>query len=125
LLKEGGSVVVVGSTEATEGTPTLGIYAASKAAIHSLARTWAAELIGRRIRVNTLVPGPTRTPGIEGLAASPAEVEGLVAQLAGQRAMGRMAHPAEIANVALFLASDESSCMTGSEVFADGGVTLI
>ena len=118
-------MVVVGSTEATEGTPTLGIYAASKAAIHSLARTWAAELVGRRIRVNTLVPGPTRTPGIEGLAASPAEVEGLVAQLAGQRAMGRMAHPAEIANVALFLASDESSCMTGSEVFADGGVTLI
>lgn len=125
LLKEGSSVVVVGSTEATEGTPSFGVYAASKAAIRSLARTWAAELVDRKIRVNTLVPGPTRTPGIEGLAASPAEAERLVAQLAAGVPMGRMAHPAEIANVALFLASDESSFMTGSEVFADGGVTQI
>jgi NAD(P)-dependent dehydrogenase (short-subunit alcohol dehydrogenase family) len=123
LLTDGASVVVVGSTEATEGTPAFGLYAASKAAVRSLARTWAAELVDRKIRVNTLVPGPTRTPGIEGLAAGPHEVEDLVAQLAAHVPMRRMADPAEIANVALFLASDESSFMTGSEVFADGGVT--
>ena len=125
LLKEGSAVVVVGSTEATEATPAFGIYAASKAAVRTLARTWAAELVGRKIRVNTLVPGPTRTPGIEGLAASPAEAEGLVAQIAAGVPLGRMADPAEIANVALFLASDQSSFMTGSEVFVDGGVTQI
>lgn len=125
LLGEGSSVVVVGSTEAMAGTPAFGVYAASKAAVRSVARTWAAELVGRRIRVNTLVPGPTRTPGIEGLAAGPAEVEGLVAQLAAGVPMGRMADPAEIANVALFLASDESSFMTGSEVVVDGGVTQV
>ena len=125
LLNEGASVVVVWSTEATEGTPAFGVYAASKAAVRSLARTWAAELVERKIRVNTLVPGPTRTPGIEGLAATPPEVEALVAQLAAGVPMGRMADPAEIANVALFLASDESSFMTGSEVFADGGVTQV
>ncbi|CAA9406078.1 MAG: 3-oxoacyl-[acyl-carrier protein] reductase [uncultured Pseudonocardia sp.] len=125
LLVEGASVIVVGSTEATEATPAFGVYAASKAAVRSLARTYAAELVGRGIRVNTLVPGPTRTPGIEGLAAGPAEVEGLVAQIAAGVPMRRMADPAEIANVALFLASDESSFMTGSEVFADGGVTQV
>jgi NAD(P)-dependent dehydrogenase (short-subunit alcohol dehydrogenase family) len=125
LLTEGASVVVVGSTAATEATRAFGVYAASKAAVRSLARTWAAELVDRKIRVNTLVPGPTRTPGIEGLASSPAEAEGLVAQLADGVPMRRMADPAEIANVALFLASDESSFMTGSEVVADGGVTQI
>jgi NAD(P)-dependent dehydrogenase (short-subunit alcohol dehydrogenase family) len=125
LLRRGSSVVVVGSTEATQGTPAFGVYAAAKAAVRSLARTWAAELVDRGIRVNTLVPGPTRTPGIEALAASPAEVEKLVAQLADGVPLGRMADPAEIANVALFLASDQSSFMTGSEVYADGGVTQI
>lgn len=125
LLRDGSSVVVVGSTAAVEGTPAFGVYAASKAAIRSLARTWAAELVDRRIRVNTLIPGPTRTPGIEGLAPSPAEAEVLVEQIAATVPMRRMADPAEIANVALFLASDESSFMTGSQVFADGGVTQV
>jgi NAD(P)-dependent dehydrogenase (short-subunit alcohol dehydrogenase family) len=125
LLNDGASVVVIGSTEATQGTPAFGLYAASKAAIRSLARTWSNELVDRRIRVNTLVPGPTRTPGIEKLATGPGEEEALMAQLAVGVPMRRMADPAEIANVALFLASDQSSFMTGSEVFVDGGVTQI
>jgi NAD(P)-dependent dehydrogenase (short-subunit alcohol dehydrogenase family) len=77
--------------------------------------------VDRKIRVNTLVPGPTETPGIAGLAASPEEASGLLQAIASDVPMRRMAHPDEIANAALFLASDQSSFMTGSEIFVDGG----
>ncbi|MEV4824834.1 SDR family oxidoreductase [Micromonospora sp. NPDC049274] len=121
LLNEGASIVLTGSTAASNGTPAFSVYAASKAAIRSFGRTWAAELVGRKIRVNTLVPGPTETPGLAGLASSPEEAPGLLKGIASNVPMGRMAHPDEIANAALFLASDQSSFMTGSELFADGG----
>ncbi|CCH22042.1 SDR family oxidoreductase [Micromonospora lupini] len=121
LLNEGASIVLTGSTTATNGTPAFSVYAASKAAIRSFGRTWAAELVGRKIRVNTLVPGPTETPGVAGLASSPEEAPGLLKAITSSVPMGRMAHPDEIANAALFLASDQSSFMTGSELFADGG----
>ncbi|MEU4336536.1 SDR family oxidoreductase [Micromonospora lupini] len=121
LLNEGASIVLTGSTAASNGTPAFSVYAASKAAIRSFGRTWAAELVGRKIRVNTLVPGPTETPGLAGLASSPEEAPGLLKGIASTVPMGRMAHPDEIANAALFLASDQSSFMTGSELFADGG----
>ncbi|WP_344361867.1 SDR family oxidoreductase, partial [Micromonospora lupini] len=115
LLNEGASIVLTGSTTATNGTPAFSVYAASKAAIRSFGRTWAAELVGRKIRVNTLVPGPTETPGVAGLASSPEEAPGLLKAITSSVPMGRMAHPDEIANAALFLASDQSSFMTGSE----------
>ncbi|MDG9673226.1 SDR family oxidoreductase [Micromonospora sp. DH14] len=83
--------------------------------------TWAAELVGRNIRVNTLVPGSTETPGLAGLASSPAEAPGLLQAIASGVPMGRMAHPDEVADAALFLASDQSSFMTGGELFVDGG----
>ncbi|MFF0228678.1 SDR family oxidoreductase [Micromonospora sp. NPDC005254] len=121
LLNEGASVVLTGSTSAVSGIPAFGVYAASKAAIRSFGRTWAAELMGRKIRVNTLVPGSTETPGLAGLAASPEEAPGLLKGIASGVPMGRMAHPDEIANAALFLASDQSSFMTGGELFVDGG----
>ncbi|MEV4762547.1 SDR family oxidoreductase [Micromonospora chokoriensis] len=121
LLNEGASIVLTGSTAASNGTPAFSVYAASKAAIRSFGRTWAAELVGRKIRVNTLIPGPTETPGLAGLAPSPAEAPGLLQSIASGVPMGRMAHPDEIANAALFLASDQSSFMTGSELFVDGG----
>lgn len=121
LLNEGASVVLTGSTAASNGTPAFSVYAASKAAIRSFGRTWAAELIGRKIRVNTLIPGSTETPGLAGLAPSPAEAPGLLQAIASGVPMGRMAHPDEIANAALFLASDQSSFMTGGELFVDGG----
>lgn len=121
LLNEGASIVLTGSTAASNGTPAFSVYAASKAAIRSFGRTWAAELIGRKIRVNTLVPGSTETPGLAGLAPSPAEAPGLLQAIASGVPMGRMAHPDEIANAALFLASDQSSFMTGGEIFVDGG----
>ncbi|MEU8301117.1 SDR family oxidoreductase [Micromonospora sp. NPDC048909] len=125
VLNDGASVILSGSTAATKGTPAFGVYAASKAAIRSFGRTWAAELTGRGIRVNTLIPGPTETPGIAGLAASPEEAAGLLQMLAATVPMGRMGQPEEIANAALFLASDQSSFMTGGEIFVDGGANQV
>jgi len=121
LLVDGGSIVVNGSSSASRGTPGFGVYSASKAAIRQFARTWAAELAARRIRVNVLVPGPTDTPGLRGIAGDPAQAQALLDSLAGGVPLKRVAQPSEIAGAALFLASDQSSYMTGSELFADGG----
>jgi NAD(P)-dependent dehydrogenase (short-subunit alcohol dehydrogenase family) len=120
LLNPGASIVLTGSTSAHGGTPGMGMYAASKAAIRSFGRTWAAELVERGIRVNTIVPGPVETPGLKGLAPQGQEQELLNAQ-ASNVPMGRVGRPEEIAAAVLFLASDESSFMTGSELFVDGG----
>lgn len=120
LLNRGASVILAGSTAASRGTPAFGVYAASKAAVRSLGRTLAAELADRGVRVNTLVPGPVETPGLTGLAPAGGEAE-LLAQMADELVMKRVADPAEIASAVAFLASDGSSFMTGSELFADGG----
>src|SRR6476661_7218755 len=125
VLNDGAAIVLLGSTAATSGTPAFGVYAASKAAIRSFARTWAAELVERNIRVNTLIPGPTQTPGVEGLAATPDEKQALLEGLASTVPLGRMGRPEEIANAALFLASDQSSFMTGAEIFVDGGAQQV
>lgn len=120
LLKPGGSIVLTGSTAASSGTPAFGVYAATKAAIRSFGRTWAAELTGRGIRVNTIVPGPVATPGLAGLA-DPGQEDALLTSLAAGVPMNRLADPDEIANAVLFLASDQASFMTGAELFVDGG----
>ncbi len=121
LLNEGASVILSGSTAATSGTPAFGVYAATKAAIRSFGRTWAVELAGRNVRVNVIVPGPTETTGLRGLAGDAAKADGLIAQLGSGLPLGRVARPDEIANAVLFLASGQSSFVTGSELFADGG----
>ncbi|GAA2660372.1 MULTISPECIES: SDR family NAD(P)-dependent oxidoreductase [Actinosynnema] len=121
LMPDGASIVVTGSTSASRGNPGFGTYSASKAALRQYARVWAAELAPRRIRVNVLVPGPTDTPGLRGIAGDPAGVPALLAQMAASTPLNRVADPAEIAQAALFLASDRSSFITGSELFADGG----
>ena len=120
LLNSGASVVLTGSSSAYGGTPAMGVYAASNAAIPQLGRTMAAELVGKGIRVNTVVPGPVETPGLKGLAPSGQEQALLDAQAANVP-MGRVARPEEIAAAVLFLASDESSFITGTELFVDGG----
>ncbi|MFI6495286.1 glucose 1-dehydrogenase [Streptomyces sp. NPDC050564] len=125
LLSDGASVILTGSTAATTGAEAFGVYAASKAAVRSFARTWANELRDRAIRVNTLVPGPIDTPGIAGLAPDAEQTAQLQSSLASQVPLGRMGRPDEAASAALFLASDQSSFITGTELFVDGGLNQV
>jgi NAD(P)-dependent dehydrogenase (short-subunit alcohol dehydrogenase family) len=115
FLNDGASIILTGSAAAAKGTPSFGVYAASKAAIRSFVRTWTAELKDRRIRSNVLSPGPVVTPQA---ALQPPEA---ISRIVSTVPMGRMAEPEEIAKVALFLGSDDSSFVTGIELFADGG----
>lgn len=125
LLRDGASVILTGSTAAVMGTPAFSVYAASKAAIRSFARNWALELAPRRIRVNVLVPGATLTPGWRGLSATEEQHRAFVAASEAVTPLGRMANPDEIGAAALFLASDDSSYVNGSELFADGGAAQV
>ena len=120
LLNRGASIVLTGSTAAHNGTPSFSAYAASKAAIRSLGRTWAAELAERGIRVNTVTPGPIETRGLKELAPAGQE-QALLDQLKADVPLGRLGHPAEIASAVAYLASDMSSFVTGTELFVDGG----
>lgn len=125
LMREGGSIILTGSTAAVTGTPAFSVYSASKAAIHSFARNWILDLKGRGIRVNVLAPGATSTPGWHELAASEAVHAAMVAAVAAETPLGRLADPDETAAAALFLASADSSFVTGSVLFVDGGAAQI
>jgi len=125
LLSDGASVILPGSTAATSGDAAMGVYAASKAAVRSFARTWANELKARGIRVNAVAPGPTDTPGISGAAANEQQAAQLKRAMAGQVPLGRMGRPEEIADAVLFLASGQSSFITGSNLSVDGGLKQI
>jgi NAD(P)-dependent dehydrogenase (short-subunit alcohol dehydrogenase family) len=125
LLKAGSSIILTGSTTGIKGSAAFSVYSASKAAIRNFARSWAVDLKGTGIRVNVLSPGPTETPGLMNGLARSGQQDVLVAALIEQTAVGRMGDPSETAAVALFLASDDSSFMTGSEVFVDGGLAQI
>jgi NAD(P)-dependent dehydrogenase (short-subunit alcohol dehydrogenase family) len=121
LMKPGGSIILTGSATGSKGTPAFSVYSASKAAVRNFARSWALDLKGSGIRVNVLSPGATLTPGLRGLVGTPEQEKALVASLIAQTPLGRIGQPEETAAVALFLASDDSSFMTGAEVFVDGG----
>jgi len=123
LLNDGASVIVTGSTASPGGTPAFGTYGATKAALSSFVRTWAVELAPRRIRVNAVVPGPTATPGLAGLAPAGDASQALLDQLASTVPLGRLVEPAEVAAAVLFLASDEARMVTGAELLVDGGQT--
>ena len=125
LLRDGGSVILTGSTAGATGTPAFSVYSASKAAIRNFSRSWILDLAPRRIRVNVLAPGATATPGLHGLAASDEQRQAISDQLIADIPLGRMGEPDEIAAAALFLASDESSFVNGVELFADGGSAQI
>ena len=125
LLVNGASVILTGSTAATTGSPAFSVYGASKAAIRSFARNWILDLAPRRIRVNVLVPGPTSTPGLHSLSSTAEAKRAFVAAMEARVPLGRMGVPDETAAAALFLASDDSSFVNGSELFADGGQAQI
>jgi len=115
LLKDGGSIILNGSVAGVKGTPAFGVYGATKAALRSFVRTWTSDLKNRRIRANVVSPGPTDTPIIDGVDAE------ALARIVSNIPMGRMGQSDEIAKAALFLASDDSSFVTGIELFVDGG----
>lgn len=121
LMGSGGSIVLVSSAMHYMGNPNHSAYAASKAAVRSLSRTMAAELKGRGIRVNTLSPGVTETPMLSG-QGTPEENEALRRMYVSITPMGRICRPDETAAAALFLASDESSFSTGTDLVVDGGI---
>ncbi|MEU3105840.1 SDR family NAD(P)-dependent oxidoreductase [Streptomyces griseoflavus] len=125
LLNEGASVILNGSTNVDAGDEAFGLYAASKAAVRSFARTWANELKGRGVRVNTITPGPVDTPGLTGLAPDAEQAAGLKAHLATQVPLGRLGRPEEVAAAVAFLASGQSSFITGSSLYVDGGLNQI
>jgi len=128
LMNDGGAIIITGSTTAERGREGLGVYAATKAAVRSFARTWANELKGRGIRVNVIVAGSTATPGSDNLADQTSPGESITQFRANRIAgipLGRFGEPDEIANAALFLASDLASFTTGSTVAADGGANQI
>ncbi len=118
-MRDGGSVVLIGSIADTAGIPSYGTYAATKAALRSYARSWTAELAPHGIRVNVVSPGPTDTAM---MAAAPEEVR---TALTGQIPLGRMARPEEVAAAALFLLSDEASFVAGAELCVDGGMRQV
>jgi NAD(P)-dependent dehydrogenase (short-subunit alcohol dehydrogenase family) len=124
LLRAGGSVVINTSMTNKIGMVGGSAYAASKAALRSLVRTAAAELAEQKVRVNAVSPGPTDS-GIIAKGAAPAEVTAIEQHLASLIPMRRMGRPEEIARAALFLASSDSSFMTGEELVVDGGMTSI
>ncbi len=125
LMKDGGSIILTGSTTGTVGTPAFSVYSASKAAVRNFARSWILDLAPRKIRVNVLVPGATATPGLHGLAPNEDVRQAMRDSLVAGIPLGRMGEPEETARAALFLASEDSSFVNGSELFVDGGSAQI
>jgi NAD(P)-dependent dehydrogenase (short-subunit alcohol dehydrogenase family) len=119
LFKDGGSIIMTGSVASIKGFPNFTVYNATKAAIRSFARSWTTDLKGRNIRVNVLSPGPIDTPILEPLPKD------AIAEIVSGVPMGRMGTGDEIAKVAVFLASDDSSYVSGVELFVDGGVAQV
>jgi len=115
LINDGGSIILTGSVAGVKGTPALGVYGATKAAIRCLVRSWTSELKDRRIRSNVISPGPIDTPVLDQLPKD------AISKIASTIPMGRMGEADEVAKAALFLASDDSSFITGIELFVDGG----
>lgn len=122
IMTGGGSIVLVSSAMHLMGIPGHTAYAATKAALRSYARTWAAEFKDRGIRVNTLSPGVTDTPMLASQSAGLGSRDAVVDFYKGMIPLGRIAKAEEIASAAVFLASDQSSYLTGSDLMADGGV---
>lgn len=125
LMQNGGAVVLTGSVVGSKGLPANTVYAATKAAIRSFARTWTTDLKGRKIRVNVVSPGPIDTEGLRDLLGDSPDGQQRKEGFAQVVPLGRLGQAEEIAKAVLFLVSDESSYITGAELFVDGGMAQV
>jgi NAD(P)-dependent dehydrogenase (short-subunit alcohol dehydrogenase family) len=125
LMPDGAAIVLCSSVVASKGLSANSVYSATKAAVRSFARTWTTDLKHRRIRVNAISPGSIDTPGLSGLLASSDVGEQRRKLIASAVPLGRLGTPAEIAKAVVFLASDEASFITGTELFVDGGFAQV
>jgi NAD(P)-dependent dehydrogenase (short-subunit alcohol dehydrogenase family) len=125
LLPDGASIILNASIVGSKGLPTNSVYSATKAAVRSFARTWTTDLKDRRIRVNAVSPGSTDTPGARDLLASSEVGEQRKKMIATVTPLGRFGTPDEIAKAVVFLACDDSSYVTGIELFVDGGLAQV
>jgi NAD(P)-dependent dehydrogenase (short-subunit alcohol dehydrogenase family) len=125
LLPNGASIILNASIVASKGLPMNSVYSATKAAIRSFARTWATDLKDRRIRVNAVSPGSIDTPGLSDLLASAETGQERLKMIANAVPLGRLGTPNEIAKAVVFLASEDSSYITGTELFVDGGFAQV
>jgi len=125
LFRDGGSIILNASITASKGMEAFSVYSATKAAVRSFARCWTVDLKNRRIRVNAISPGPIDTPGYKNLGLTEEQMEEFKKNVVTTVPMGPMGDPDEIAKAALFLASDDSSYVTGIELFVDGGMAQI
>jgi NAD(P)-dependent dehydrogenase (short-subunit alcohol dehydrogenase family) len=125
LFKDGGSIILNASIAGSKGMEAFSVYSATKAAVRSFARSWTVDLKQRKIRVNAISPGPVETPAIDRLAGGAKEKEQLTAGLVAMVPLGRVGTSGEIAKAALFLAADDSSFITGIELFVDGGAAQV
>lgn len=125
LLQDGSSIILNASTTSIKGGAAVSVYSATKAAVRSFARTWTVDLQTRHIRVNAVSAGPVNTPGLSASMPNEEQAEQMKSFLASTTPMGRLGDPDEIAKAVLFLASDDSSFVTGTELFVDGGQAQI
>ena len=125
LLLDGGSIILNASIAASKGMPGMSVYSATKAAVRSFARGWTVDLKSRKIRVNAISPGPIDTPAVQSMGLTEAQLEQFKTDIVGAVPLARMGRADEIASAALFLASDDSSYVTGIELFVDGGMAQI
>ena len=125
LLADGASIILNASIVGSKGLPSNSVYSATKAAVRSFARTWTTDLKARRIRVNAVSPGTTDTPGLSDLLASSGAGQERIKMISSTVPLGRFGRPDEVASAVVFLASDESSYVTGTELFVDGGLAQV
>jgi NAD(P)-dependent dehydrogenase (short-subunit alcohol dehydrogenase family) len=125
LMPDGGSIILNASIASLKGMPAFSVYSATKAAVRSFARSWTVDLKDRKIRVNALSPGPIETPAMNGLVQTGEQLKEFKSGLIAAVPLGRLGDPDEIAKAAVFLASDDSSYVTGIELFVDGGMAQI
>ncbi len=124
-MPDGASIILNASIVASKGFSSNSVYSAAKAAVRSFARTWTTDLKPRRIRVNAVSPGSTDTPGLSDLLASSDTGQQRRAMIADTVPLGRLGTPEEIAKAVVFLASDDASYITGTELFVDGGIAQV